>query len=172
MLNVISFPISILVKSGYSSWSNIYKTPKIFINVQERPDWIYTILVSKFNYNKIYISSGESKSDRLIHQSFLLEITNNNYILIEEYNIIKLNIQDKIKKFLKFKYESVIIGNENVYVYIQSDINFKNSLSITGIKRNLFSKKMTYNDWYFIIDEAIEGKYELKKVGKKRNGLK
>ena len=150
----------------------IYKTPKIFINVQERPDWIYTILVSKFNYNKIYISSGESKSDRLIHQAFLLEMTNNNYILIEEYNIIKLNIQDKIKQFLKFKYESVIIGNENVYVYIQSDINFKNSLSITGIKRNLFSKKMTYNDWYFIIDEAIKGKYELKKVGKKKKWVK
>ena len=148
----------------------VYKTHKIFIDVQNRPDWIYTILVSKFDYNKIHISSGGSKSYSIKNQAFLLEIKNNNYILIDECNIINLNIQDKIKKFLKFKYESIIIGSENVY--IERSIYFKNSLSITGIKRNLFSKKMTDNDWYFIIDEAIEGKYELKKVGKKKKRIK
>lgn len=113
--------------------------------------YAYTRLIQKYKYKKIYKGSSEGKSMisdgyKIKNNGFLLNISNNKYILISDIGIYEIVFKEKILKLLTPVNEPVIIGEDNLYTFDLDKGKNKNVLK--SVKKENIDKKDYEDVWY------------------------
>jgi hypothetical protein len=125
---------------------------------KNKKKYAYTRLIEKYKYKKIYKGSSEGKSIisdgyKIKNNGFLLNISNNKYILISDIGIYEIVFKEKILKLLTPVNEPVIIGEDNLYTFDLDKGKNKNILKSVN-KENI--KKKDYEDvWYKLQDKEL-----------------
>ena len=111
--------------------------------------YAYTRLIQKYKYQKIYKGSSKGKSIisdgyKIKNNGFLLNISNNKYILISDIGIYEILFKEKILKLLTPVDGPVIIGEDHLYTF---DLDKGKNVLKSIIKENI--DKKDYEDiWY------------------------
>jgi hypothetical protein len=83
---------------------------------------------------------------KIKNNGFLLNISNNKYILISDIGIYEIVFKEKILKLLTPVNEPVIIGEDNLYTFVLDKGKNKNVLK--SVKKENIDKKDYEDVWY------------------------
>lgn len=125
---------------------------------KNKKSYAYTRLIQKYKYKKLYKGSSDGKSIisdgyKIKNNGFLLNISNNKYILISDIGIYEIIFKEKILKLLTPVNEPVIIVEDNLYTFDLDKAKNKNILKSVN-KENI--EKKDYEDvWYKLQDKEL-----------------